>query len=178
MQFYNPGPLSRWRLLFIICACCSCVVGCVGLFLLPNSPTEAWWMTDREKVIAVNRVADNKTGVISNRIKRAQIIEALTDVKTWILFLITVCLNIPNGGLVGFNAIIVNSLGYSIKETTLLTIPTGVISWISALVIATAAQKTRRPMICVVTGILGASGVFTRSCLWVAGGRFSCTVQV
>lgn len=91
----------------------------------------------------------------SQDIKRSQIIEAITDPKTWVLFLITVCINLPNGGMVGFNSLIVKSLGFSVKETTLLAIPTGVISWISALLIAFAAQKTRRPVACIITGILG-----------------------
>lgn len=105
-------------------------------------------------MIAVRRVAGNNTGVTSRRIKRAQIIEGISDPKTWVLFLTTCCLNIPNGGLVGFNSLIVQSLGFSVKETTLLAIPTGVISWIAALTIAFAAQRTRRPVPCIVAGIL------------------------
>ncbi|BEJ11629.1 hypothetical protein CspHIS471_0200890 [Cutaneotrichosporon sp. HIS471] len=154
MQFYNPGPIGRWRLLFVIMACWSVMTGIVALIFLPNNPTEAWWMTDREKVIAVRRVADNNTGVTSRRVKRSQIVEALTDPKTWVLWLCTCCLNLPNAGLVGFNSIIVQSLGYSVKEVTLLAIPTGVISWAAALVIAFASQRSRRPVVCIVAGVL------------------------
>ncbi|CAK9783021.1 MFS general substrate transporter [Cutaneotrichosporon oleaginosum] len=154
MQFYNPGPIGRWRLLFVVMACWSVLTGIVALVFLPNNPTSAWWMTDREKVIAVRRVAGNNTGVTSQRIKRAQIVEGLADPKTWVLFVCTCCLNIPNGGLVGFNSLIVKSLGFSIKETTLLAIPTGVISWLAALAIAFAAQRTRRPVACIIAGVL------------------------
>ena len=64
------------------------------------------------------------------------------------------CLNIPNGGLIGFSAIIVRGLGFTVKQTTLLNIPNGVISWGSALIWSTIAVKTRKPMLCTVGAIL------------------------
>jgi sugar phosphate permease len=44
MQFYTPGPLSRWRLLFVVMGCWSCLVGFIGLTFLADSPVKAWWL--------------------------------------------------------------------------------------------------------------------------------------
>lgn len=44
MQFYNPGPISRWRLLFVVMGCWSCLVGITGLIFLADSPVKAWWL--------------------------------------------------------------------------------------------------------------------------------------
>lgn len=43
-----------------------------------------------------------------------------------------------------FNSIIVNSLGFTLEQTTLLGIPTDVFSWISSLVFGYIAVKTRQ----------------------------------
>ncbi|WWD09811.1 hypothetical protein V865_007939 [Kwoniella europaea PYCC6329] len=151
LQFYNPGPIARWRLLFVLMGCFSVMVGTANFFVIPANPAEAWWLTDRQKVIAIKRTASNQTGVMNHKIKWDQIKEALLDVKTW---LINVSLNIPNGGLIGFNSLIVQSLGYSVKEVTLLAIPTGVISWVSSLAFARLATKTRQPTLCTIAAVL------------------------
>ncbi|WWD16271.1 hypothetical protein CI109_100697 [Kwoniella shandongensis] len=151
LQFYNPGPISRWRLLFVIMGCWSIIVGVMDYFFLPSDPTQAWWLTDRQKVIAIRRTAGNQTGILNHHVKWDQVREALVDVKTWLL---AVSLNIPNGGLIGFNSLIVQSLGYSVKEVTLLAIPTGVVSWVSSLIFAKLATKTKRPLLCTIISIL------------------------
>jgi hypothetical protein len=65
--------------------------------------------------------------------KKSQVIEAFTDPKLYLFFIINCLLNVPNSGLTTFNSIIVASLGFSTKQTLLLAIPTGVISWISSI---------------------------------------------
>ncbi|WVW82746.1 hypothetical protein I302_104757 [Kwoniella bestiolae CBS 10118] len=151
LQFYNPGPIARWRLLFVLMGCFSVMVGTANFLVIPANPAEAWWLTDRQKVIAIRRTASNQTGVMNHKIKWDQIKEALLDVKTW---LINVSLNIPNGGLIGFNSLIVQSLGYTVKEVTLLAIPTGVISWVSSLFFARLSTKTRQPTLCTIAAVL------------------------
>lgn len=51
MQFYNPGPISRWRLLFVVMACWSCLVGFAGLIFLADSPAKAWWLVSVVSVV-------------------------------------------------------------------------------------------------------------------------------
>lgn len=50
--------------------------------------------------------------------------EAVTDWRTWTLFLFFLCMNVPNGGLVTFAAQIVSGFGYGRLETVLLGMPT------------------------------------------------------
>ncbi|WRT67482.1 uncharacterized protein IL334_004454 [Kwoniella shivajii] len=154
LQFYDPGPIARWRLLFVIMGCVSVCVGIANYIFIPGNPAQAWWLNDRQKVIAIRRVAVNQTGVMNHKVKWSQVKEALLDVQTWLIFVINVSLNIPNGGLIGFNSLIVQSLGYSVKEVTLLAIPTGVISWLSSLFFARLATKTRQPLLCVTAAVL------------------------
>ena len=68
------------------------------LFRLPDSPMDAKFLTDEERMIAIERLKANKTGFKNNQIDRGQIAEAFTDIKTWILAVLILASNIPNGG--------------------------------------------------------------------------------
>ncbi len=50
---------------------------------LPDSPTTAWWLTERQRVIATRRTQSNHTGMENKSFKMYQVVEALTDPKTW-----------------------------------------------------------------------------------------------
>ena len=96
------------------------------LALLPNSPTTARWLTERQRVIATQRLSKNRTGVENKVYKLYQVKEAVLDLRTWLIFLINLCLSIPSAsltpmggrlltcsdsGIGTFNSIIINSLG-------------------------------------------------------------------
>lgn len=64
-------------------------------------------------------------------------------------------LNIPNGGLGGFYSIVIQGLNFSVKELTLLNIPTGIIGWLAAMFWVTLAKYTRQPLLCAIGSVLG-----------------------
>ena len=64
------------------------------LFMLPDVPSSAWFLTEQERIWAIARLSENVTGIETDKFKRYQACEAF---KTWILFLIEAALNITNG---------------------------------------------------------------------------------
>lgn len=78
-----------------ISVCWACVV---GLFL-PDNVVRAKFIGEREKAIAVERVRKDQLGMENKTFKREQMVEALLDVKTWLMFLFNIFVSIPNGGL-------------------------------------------------------------------------------
>jgi hypothetical protein len=54
-------------------------------WILPDSPHTAKFLTERERVIAVERLKSNKTGVKNTHHKQYQVFEALKDLKVWML---------------------------------------------------------------------------------------------
>lgn len=93
------SSLASWRLIFLIWGAITTAWGVVLALLLPGSPFTTKWLTDAERVVALNRVKGNRTGVENKEFKMRQFVEAMTDVKTWLLFLFAVASNAPNGGL-------------------------------------------------------------------------------
>ncbi|GAA6020772.1 hypothetical protein JCM10207_002018 [Rhodosporidiobolus poonsookiae] len=150
---YTPGKLKQWQLLFILVGAITLLWSVVVFIFLPDSPTTTWWLSDREKVIAVQRTSVNRTGMENKVFNKSHVFEAFfKDPKTYIIFCINLVLTIPNTGLTTFNGIIINGLGFSPKETMLLGIPTGVISWIASLFFGWLSAKTgRRHLIAIIS---------------------------
>lgn len=113
------GPLKQWQVLFLLVGAVTFAWSLLCFWLLPNSPVRAWWLTDRQKVIAVNRTAENRTGVENKVFKWGQVKEAFLDPRTHLHFLLSLTLNVPNSGLTTFNSVIINSLGFSKVRSTL-----------------------------------------------------------
>lgn len=93
--------------MYIVFGVAALIVGIAVLIWLPDSPTTAVFLTPRERLIAIERVRDNKTGTVTKVFKTSQAIEAVTDIKTYLLLLSVLLLTIPNGGLQNFSNFIV-----------------------------------------------------------------------
>lgn len=93
------GSLASWRLLFLIWGAITTAWGVLLCFTLPGSPLRAKFLSEKERAAVVGRVKGNGTGIENKHFKWSQFIEAMLDLKTWLLFLFAVTSNSPNGGL-------------------------------------------------------------------------------
>lgn len=121
------GALPSWKYEFIIIGALCCAWGVVLALVLPDSPVSARQLSERERRIAVERLSGNQTGVENKTFKRYQLVEALTDLKTWLFFLLAVLGNTPNGGISNFGTIIIKGFGFSTLVTALMQVPYGVL---------------------------------------------------
>jgi MFS transporter, ACS family, allantoate permease len=55
-------------------------------FFFPNSPTTAWFLSEEERIMAVQRIRVNQTGIENKRWKKDQFIETILDPKVWVMF--------------------------------------------------------------------------------------------
>ncbi|QRV90865.1 major facilitator superfamily transporter [Ceratobasidium sp. AG-Ba] len=81
-------------------------------------------LTKEEKINAVKRIQENQSGIETKTWKRSQLIEAFTDVKTWLFFLFAAVSNLQNGYGTQYQ-LIIKSFGFTTLQTTLLNIPSG-----------------------------------------------------
>lgn len=56
---------------------------------LPDSPVHAHFLTTEERIAALERVRDDQGGTENKKLKKEQIMEALRDVRTWLVLLTT-----------------------------------------------------------------------------------------
>lgn len=98
-------------------------------------------LSHAEKVVAVERVRENNTGVENKHFKFHQAVEVLRDPQVLLLCLITIAASVPNGAVSSFQSLIISSLGFSDEVVALLQIPSGVISVSSVLMATWLAGK-------------------------------------
>ncbi len=93
------SPIESWKLLFIILGAITSAYGILLVFVLPDSPSRAWFLNTEEKRIAIHRTLENKTGVMDEgKFRFDQMWEALRDPQAWLLVCYSLSQNIPNGG--------------------------------------------------------------------------------
>lgn len=155
-QIPSSAPLHTWQYLFLITGSVSMAWSIVAFVFLPDSPMNAFFFTREEKFYAIQRVSENKTGIMNKEWKWEQVWEAVIDPKTWILFFFNIAINIPNGGLITFSNIIINNLGFSAVNTSLLNMPTGVMSTLSSVVFSWIAARwtNRRCLVSILAAIV------------------------
>ncbi|KAL4920665.1 major facilitator superfamily domain-containing protein [Aspergillus aurantiobrunneus] len=119
------SAIASWRLLYIIWGAITVAWGVILLVLLPGSPLTTRFLKEEERALVVARVRNNGTGVENKQYKWPQFLEAMMDLKTWLLFLFAVASNSPNGGLTSFQGLIIKGMGFSTLKTTLIQMPSG-----------------------------------------------------
>jgi sugar phosphate permease len=109
---------ERWELLFFILGGVTMIWAVFIYAFLPDSPANARFLTQRERLIAVKRVAGNDTGIKNRTFNRDQVTVALTDPKTILVFISVFAAAIPNGVVNSFSTIINRDMGFSVEKTT------------------------------------------------------------
>ncbi|EAT84035.2 hypothetical protein SNOG_08867 [Parastagonospora nodorum SN15] len=128
-QHYYSPTFTSWQIMFLV----------VGLITVGVGITGKW--------------IENK------RFKWYQVVECLSDPQTWMLSLITISSNVPNGAVSSFQSTLIQSFGFDSKTTALLQLPSGVVSIISIIAATYLAGRfnQRGLNICtlLVPGIIG-----------------------
>ncbi|CAH0004485.1 unnamed protein product [Clonostachys byssicola] len=139
----TSAPLARWQYLYLLTGTINVLWSIFLYFTLPDNPMNAKFLTEEEKYYATTRLADNRTGIATQdtKWKWDQALEAILDIKVWLVFFFNIAINIPNGGLVTFGSIIIKNLGFTSLEASLLTMPFGLFCTFGAWVFSTFAGK-------------------------------------
>ncbi|KAK3947107.1 putative MFS transporter [Pseudoneurospora amorphoporcata] len=147
--FWQPAAafilvkLLTGKIILLFCGLLTGVYSVAVLIFMPDSPMEAKYLREREKVIAVERLRAYQMGVASRTWRWDHVLETLLDLKTWCWFIAIIAISqvITSGGIGNFGNLIVKSFGYSSFETILFNIPFGVIQVVA--VVGTGWLATR-----------------------------------
>ncbi|KAK2050899.1 allantoin permease [Colletotrichum caudatum] len=160
-QHYTSSSFTSWQIMFLVCGLMTIAVGVTVVLVLPDNPMSARFLSQEEKVWAIERLRENQTGVENKHFKWPQFIECFTDPQTYLLALITIASNVPNGAISSFQATIIKGFGYTSKQTALLSIPSGAVSIVSILAATNVAgrfnQRAINIVCLLVPGVVGAA---------------------
>jgi hypothetical protein len=74
------------------------VVGFSTLIYLPDTPMQAKWLSDDEKVALLQHARVNQTGIRNSKFNFRQILEAVLDVQVWLFCLMVALVRSPFSG--------------------------------------------------------------------------------
>ncbi|KIW37758.1 hypothetical protein, variant [Exophiala oligosperma] len=114
---------SPWKWIYIILGPITIAFGFVVVALFPASPMNAWFLTAREREIAVGRLLQNNTGMKTRKWKWAHLREAYLDPQLYVLSIYSFTFAFVNLSIGSFGGFLVTSFGYSSKQSIVLSMP-------------------------------------------------------
>ena len=93
------GRLAPWRWMFIIFAIITFVWALIMLWLLPDTPKNAPWLSEKKRRQAISRIRENRMGLKDNTFKKYQLLEACIEIKVWLIVMFTLSICVCNGAL-------------------------------------------------------------------------------
>lgn len=91
----QTNSCTRCRLM-IITGVITFITSILFWFFFPDSPATASFLTQEEKVVAIERIKVNQSGVENKHLKREQVIEVFRDPKTYLFFFFAAISNVTN----------------------------------------------------------------------------------
>ncbi|TBU40457.1 MFS general substrate transporter [Dichomitus squalens] len=154
ISFDDGHLLAPYKIIYILLGGLAIIVGLCVITWLPDSPVHARMLTKEERIAALERVRDDQGGTENKTLKKEQVFEALTDIRTWLIALTTLLTSIPNGGLSNFSNIIIKGFGYTSKQTLILSTPGGVVACITTLLCGWYSDRKNERMIPIIFALI------------------------
>ncbi|KAJ3053814.1 hypothetical protein HK097_003330 [Rhizophlyctis rosea] len=137
------SQLHGWQSLFLIEGGLTVIAGAASYFFLPNVPREARFLTEEEKILADERLKDNKEPEGLSTLKWADVVAALKDWKLWSYVALDILFSSPLFSLLVFLPTIVNGLGFSALNAQLMVVPIYAVSTIASLLVTLSSDRFR-----------------------------------
>lgn len=154
ISFYTGTKFVSYQILFILLGGLAILVGIVVLLWMPDSPLHATFLSKEERIAALERVRNDQGGTENKTFKREQMLEALTDIRTWLVVLTVLTTSIPNGGLSNFSNLIIKNFGYTSRQTLILSTPGGVVAALTTLLCGYWSDKSKDRMMPIVGALV------------------------
>ena len=69
--------IDAWKLIFIVTGCLTIFVGMIIMVHIPDTPTKAWFLNDKEKRMVVERIRTNQQGFGNTHFKSINLLKQL-----------------------------------------------------------------------------------------------------
>ncbi|KAK3371037.1 major facilitator superfamily domain-containing protein [Lasiosphaeria ovina] len=183
LKMDHVGGYAGWRWVYIIEGIFSVLIAAVIWFCLPNDPTNAYFLNDKEKHMMRVRAAQRAQYMGSDEFSWEEVRITLKDPKMWISGAIQFCQDILLYGFSTFLPSIITSMGYGSLEAQYLTIPVYIVGGLSFMGLAYVSDRlcVRGPFI-LLANAFGIAGYVLILCPTANGvkyfGTFLCAVAV
>ncbi|TEB31486.1 allantoate permease [Coprinellus micaceus] len=145
----NKGSIHSYQIAFIALGAVTAATGIASFVFFPDSPVKSKFLTQEEKVIAVERIRANQQGVETKIFKLTQVVETLLDLKSWCWMGLLILHATPTGAITVFGPLVVKGFGYDGYDTMLFLIPYGALQVIAMVLSYWVSTKihTKSPLV-------------------------------
>ncbi|KAJ4387526.1 hypothetical protein N0V93_008120 [Gnomoniopsis smithogilvyi] len=141
LKMDGVGGYAGWRWVYIIEGLFSVVVAVIVWFGLPNDPSNAYFLNDREKELMRIRAEQRAQYMGSEKFSWDEVLITLRDPKLWLSGAIQFCQDILLYGFSTFLPSIITSMGYTSLQAQYLTIPVYIIGGGSFLALSFISDR-------------------------------------
>lgn len=79
-QMSPDAELSSWKTMFLVLGLVNLVLGILVMFFVPDSPMQARFLTNNEKVVLLEHIRINQTGIENPHFHSSQLLEGVLDI--------------------------------------------------------------------------------------------------
>lgn len=127
LQYYfDISTANMMQIIFLFFGVITIVVSGLMFFWMPDSPAQARFLTDQDKLIALERLRSSESTITTREWQHDQFIEAMQDNKTWLWVAMIFCISVPSNGISTFGPLIIESFVSNPFQTMLFNVPVGV----------------------------------------------------
>ena len=101
ISFDTNSGILPYKIMYLLTGALAILVGISVLLWMPDSPVHARFLTEKERIVAVERIRDDQGGTENKKFKKEQIAETLLDIRTWLMVLSV----LVSGSLISFSVL-------------------------------------------------------------------------
>lgn len=136
--------IHTWRNIFFFEGLITIFAGFGAPFLMPTTPAECWFLNERERKIAFERLRSKNGAEENEKVKMHHISRTVFNINNYICAFGFFLINITVQGISLFMPTILKDLGWTATKAQLYTVPPYVCACCVAIAVAFVSDKTNR----------------------------------
>ncbi|KAF2011632.1 MFS general substrate transporter [Aaosphaeria arxii CBS 175.79] len=136
--------IHTWRNIFFFEGLFTVLVGLGAPFLMPTHPADTWFLNERERRIAAERLIMKNAGLENEKVELHHISRSFFNINNYICALGFFAINITVQGISLFMPTILRDLGWTATKAQLYSVPPYVCACLVAIAVAFVSDKTNR----------------------------------
>ncbi|KAJ5704938.1 hypothetical protein N7536_000627 [Penicillium majusculum] len=149
------GGLSGWKWLILTEGIFTVLLGIFTYFFLPDFPSTASWLSEKEKAFTQARLPSNSPRAAESNFNLRELITTLKNKRIWLFLLCWAFFTIGTTGLTFYQPTVISNLGFtSMGESLLLNIPSAVFAVILTVAFGIFADTGRIPQPAIPLGFM------------------------
>ncbi|PVF98944.1 MFS general substrate transporter [Serendipita vermifera] len=147
-------PHGQWRNIFLVEGAITILFALIGYWLLPRSPDHSGFLTERERMIAMERVRVENAGLVEEETTEWDLVlRAWFSMTNWICAAGFFLTNISIQGMVLFMPSLIAGMGYDAIKAQLLTVPPYILASFWSITLSYMAQRSSKRGIWILSSV-------------------------